>query len=398
VTEKKQLEVKVARADRLVALGTLAAGVAHEISNPLSYVMLSLEAILRELREGGPAAPTPREVLGELGRSALEGAQRVRVIVNNLKTLSRGDESAISPVDLRAVLEWSIGVADHQVRHCATIARDFRPDPLVAVNEARLGQVFVNLLINAAQAIGEAPRDRHEIRVVTSTDPAGDAVVEIRDTGRGIPPEVLGRIFDPFFTTKPVGVGTGIGLAICHNIVTGLGGDIEVESAPGAGATFRVRLPAHRGAHLVAAPRGQAPGREGVRRARILIVDDEIEVGRLLAHFLEAHDVSVVSRGRDAIERLEREAFDVVFCDVMMPDVGGIELHEALRRRRPGAERRIVFMTGGAFTAQARAFLDGVPNPCIDKPFDLDAIDRALRVLLADGSPVGVTADAGTPD
>jgi PAS domain S-box-containing protein len=378
VTEQRQLELKLARADRLVAMGTLAAGVAHEINNPLAYLMLSLEAILREVNG---AAALDRKAIAELAQTAREGGERVRAIVGNLKTLSRGDDEALAAVDLHAVLEWSIGVAHHQIRHHARIVRELGPVPKVRANEGRLGQVFLNLLINAAHSMPDGQAAQNEIRVITRTGPAGDALVEIRDTGGGIAPENLGRIFDPFFTTKAVGVGTGIGLSICHSIVTGMGGDIEVESRLGHGSTFRVRLPPDDGrVDAAVSPVPEAAGDQ--RRARILIVDDEVQLAQLLGELLAGHEVSVVSRGRDALERLERAPFDVIFCDMMMPDLGGVEIYQTVRQRWPGLERRIVFMTGGAFSSQARAFLDSVDNPCLDKPFNLRAIDEAIEVAL----------------
>ena len=378
VTEQRQLELKLARADRLVAMGTLAAGVAHEISNPLAYLMLSLEAILREVN--GTTA-LDREAIVELVHTAREGGERVRAVVGNLKTLSRGDDEALAATDLHAVLEWSVGVAYHQIRHHARIVRELAPVPKVRANEGRLGQVFLNLLINAAHSMPDGQAAQNEIRIITRTDPAGDAVVEIRDTGCGIAPENLGRIFDPFFTTKAVGVGTGIGLSICHSIVTGMGGDIEVESQLGRGSTFRVRLPPGEGPVHAAAPPAPEPAGDQ-RRARILIVDDELQLAQLLGELLAGHEVSVASRGRDALERLERAPFDVIFCDMMMPDLGGAEIYQTVRQRWPGLERRIVFMTGGAFSTQARAFLESVDNPCLEKPFNLPAIHQAIEVAL----------------
>jgi PAS domain S-box-containing protein len=376
---EKQLELKLARADRLVALGTLAAGVAHEISNPLAYVMLNLETILEQARAADAAAPASAGGTVELTQQALEGAQRVRLIVNELKTLSRGEDRATGPVNLERVLAWSLNVADHQIRHRARVVREFGKVPLTSGNEARLGQVFLNLLINAAQSIPEGHAAANEITVVTRTDDAGRAVIEVRDTGCGIPPESIDRIFDPFFTTQPIGQGSGLGLAICHQIVTELHGEIEVESGIGTGTTFRVRLPA---LAVAPAPPPKPPEVPAPRRARILIIDDDVHVGRALGHVLRRHQLTVVSNGHEALDRLGREEFDVIFCDMMMPDLSGIDIYEAVRDRQPGLENRIVFMTGGAFTTDAREFLARVPNTCIEKPFARAAIDEAIGALV----------------
>jgi two-component system, cell cycle sensor histidine kinase and response regulator CckA len=372
VTEKKQLEQKLARADRLVALGTLAAGVAHEINNPLSYVILSLEAILEE-------AGDPNAIRGH-AREALEGAERVRVIVKDLKNLSRTDDRAIGAVDPRAALEWSIGVANAELRARATLLRELGDVPKILGNESRLNQVFLNLLVNAAQSIPEGRADEHEIRAATRTDSEGWAVIEISDTGCGIPEESLGRIFDPFFTTKPVGTGTGLGLAICHSIIAEMRGDLEVASEVGVGSTFRVRLPPMREVEVLASAAPAAISRPA--RARVLIVDDDVHVGRSLRHVLSHHEVTLVHRGEEALDRMAREAFDVVLCDVMMPDMGGIEIYEALRERMRGEEKRMIFMTGGAFTARSRDFLARVPNACVEKPFARAAIDAAIATVL----------------
>ncbi|MDB4930039.1 MAG: sensor histidine kinase/response regulator, partial [Myxococcaceae bacterium] len=246
-------------AERMASVGTLAAGVAHEINNPLAYMIVNLDLMIDELVElgGGATAGRFHEIEG-MARDAREGAERVRRIVRGLKTFARPDAESVTVVDLHEVLETSIDIALEQTEGGARIVREFGSVPLVEADDVRLGQVFINLLVNAAQAMPAGDAGDHDIHVVTTTDAAGRAVAEVRDSGPGIPPEVLGRIFDPFFTTKPVGVGTGLGLSICHNIVTGMGGEITVASRPGEGTVFRVALPPA-AASLV--PRWCPPGR-----------------------------------------------------------------------------------------------------------------------------------------
>jgi signal transduction histidine kinase len=236
---------RLSLSERMASVGTLAAGVAHEINNPLAYVTANLDLLLEEVEALG-ADPSPERVaeIGDMLRQAREGAERVRRIVRGLQTFARPDAEALSLVDVRALLDTSVDIASAEVRGRARIVREFGAVPQVEADDARLGQVFINLLVNAAQAIPAGDPAAHEIRLVTTTDAAGRAVVEVHDSGPGIPAAVLGRIFDPFFTTKPVGVGTGLGLSICHNIVTGMGGEIDVVSREGAGAVFRVALPA----------------------------------------------------------------------------------------------------------------------------------------------------------
>ena len=244
-TERRDLRAQLVIADRMASIGTLAAGVAHEINNPLAYVVANLGFVREAVAELSHPPADPAGVLGSLGQAlddARDGAERVRRIVLDLKALSRSDETTL-PVDVRGALDAALAVAGHEIARRATLVRRLAPVPCVVANAGRLGQVFLNLLVNAAQAIPEGNPAGHEIRVATSTDARGRVVVEIADTGSGIPPEILERMFDPFFTTKPAGVGTGLGLAISRGIVAALGGEIQVESEVGAGSTFRVLLP-----------------------------------------------------------------------------------------------------------------------------------------------------------
>ncbi len=236
-------------ADRMSSVGTLAAGVAHEINNPLTYITANIATAIEEVRALARDSSSCRlKDLEEVLVEAREGSTRVAKIVRGLKTFSRIEEQRLGVVDLVPVLELSINMAFNEIRHRARLVKDYGRLPLVDADDARLSQVFINLLVNAAQALPEGNTDANEIRIITSTDSTGRAVVEVRDTGPGIPPALLARIFDPFFTTKPFGIGTGLGLAICHNIVTGMGGEISVLSEVGRGTTFRVVLPASRGA------------------------------------------------------------------------------------------------------------------------------------------------------
>ena len=236
--------------DRRTSLGLLAAGVAHEINNPLSYITTNLAFIRDALpnlaaeRAGLPVALEVRDALDE----ALEGAQRVKKIVGGLKTLARGDRgSPRTVVDVQTSLGSALDVAWGEIKHRAEVVKDLHPVPLVLAEEVQLLQVFLNLLINAAQAIEQAQTEKkpgpHQVRVRTFTDQRGWAVVEVSDTGAGMTPEARARLFTPFFTTKPVGTGTGLGLSTSQGIVVSLGGTIEVESEEGKGALFTVKLP-----------------------------------------------------------------------------------------------------------------------------------------------------------
>ena len=257
---QQQLQAGLAHVEKLCAVGELAAGVAHEISNPLSYVIANLTYLARELpdvveslrvREGGLQATAegadPAAGLGAMMESlaeAREGADRVKLIVRSLKALSRVDESDKTLVDVRQVVEGSLRMVRAEIDQRARLVLTHSEVPRVVANETRLGQVFLNLLMNAVQALPIESAERHEIRVAISVDDAGRVVTAVSDSGCGIPPEIVGRIFEPFFTTKPVGIGTGLGLSICDNIVAALGGELSVETAVGEGTTVRVILPA----------------------------------------------------------------------------------------------------------------------------------------------------------
>jgi signal transduction histidine kinase len=255
---ERDIAARFAHADRMASLGTLAAGIAHEISNPLAYVLGNLRLLQGQLAavyddcrrapEEWPerAANLTRLVdVDSMVADSIDGANRIAKIVRGVRTFSVcGDEERV-PLDLRPLLDACLVLTERELRGRAELVREFGDVPLVQANDAQLKQVFVNLLMNAAQAIPDR-RDQSRLdRIVvrTATAASGDAVVEISDTGVGIPPAIRGRIFDPFFTTKPVGSGVGLGLSICHSVVTGSGGEIDFESESGRGTTFRVTLP-----------------------------------------------------------------------------------------------------------------------------------------------------------
>ena len=366
--EQRKMSEQIAISQRMASAGMLAAGVAHEINNPLAVVMANLEFVT------GLLAQLPSDVRGlkELDAPLLdarEAVERIRAIVRDVKLFSRPQDEERGAVDVKTVIESSIRMAWNEIRHRAVLVRDYGDVPPVDSNEARLGQVVLNLLVNAAQSVPEGRANRNEIRVVTRRAASGRVVIEVRDTGTGIPKELLTRIFDPFFTTKPVGVGTGLGLSLCHRMVTDLGGEIEVESVVDEGTVFRVTLPVARSEPQRAA--SPAPVEAVAHRARVLVVDDELAIGRALSRSLgRHHEVVFLTSSREALTRITAgERFDVIFSDLMMPDVTGMDLYEELLRIAPDQAKRMVFVTGGAFTERACEFLDAVPNARVDKPF-----------------------------
>lgn len=384
VTERKSIHTQLARADRIASIGTLAAGVAHEINNPLVYVTLGLELIERELSRLRQAARAPSDEdwdrVRDYARDALQGAERVRSIVRDLRTFSRGDEEKVAPVEIEKALDSAINMSMSHIRPRAQLVREFAPTPAVLADESRLGQVFLNLLVNAAQAIPEGAPANNRIVARTLTGPSGEAVVEVEDTGCGIEPWKLERIFEPFWTDKPVGVGTGLGLSIVHGIVAALDGEITVRSEPGRGSVFRVSLPGRAAQPQLPAAEKPAPPRTG-RRPRLLLIDDEAHLGITLTTGLrEAVDVVSVRGGREAVRLLASgQEFDLILCDLMMPDLTGMDVYEEVSHKRPELGARFVFMTGGAVTERARRFLEQVPQQRLDKPFRLEQVESLLR-------------------
>jgi len=390
VTERKKLQAQLMVSDRMASVGTLAAGVAHEINNPLAAVIANIEYVLESLvrpPDGGTVAagvlaldPDVRDEIKAPLDDALEAAQRVRFIVRDLKIFSRAPlEEAKGPVDVEAIMESSLRMAWNEIRHRAHVVKRFARVQAVEASEARLGQVFLNLLVNAAQALPEGRSSENEIGVTIRPD--GECVVvEVSDTGSGILPENLGRVFDAFFTTKAVGVGTGLGLAICHRIVTDMGGTLTVESRAGAGTTFRLMLPIAGDLECpVVGP--VPPAASSGRRGRVLVVDDEQLVRQTVTRVLaKEHDVVAVSTVSEALALCGDGArFDLILCDLMMPDKTGMDLHRELVRSSPAQANRMVFLTGGVFTDRARRFLAETPTEQVEKPFDAVNLRAIVR-------------------
>jgi signal transduction histidine kinase/CheY-like chemotaxis protein len=393
--ERDSAIAQLALADRISSAETLAAGIAHELNNPLAYVMANLAFLadgcgrVAAILSGAPPKPDDQDLAAQLHeamREARSGADRMRTVIRDLKTFASGDQEREGAVDLRPVLDSCVNLAWNEIRSRAHLARDLAPVPPVVGNEGRLGQLFLNLIVNAAQAIPAGRPDHHEIRISTRTLPDGRVAIEVGDTGCGIPRANLSRIFDPFFTTKGPGVGTGLGLSICHAIVTSANGAIEVESEVGRGSIFRVLLPPAPAPAPTPVP---VQGATVVRRGRILVVDDEPFVANVLRRTLHEHDVTVVESAEAALASLAAgERYDVVLSELLMPGMSGIDLYRELARRDAALARRVVFVAGGPLDAAARAFLERERPDCVEKPFDdVDALRALMALRVAASAP-----------
>jgi signal transduction histidine kinase len=372
-SERVKMREQLMASDRMASVGMLAASVVHEINNPLAAILANLDLAVEHMSH------LDTSKLGEIPaqlKDAHDAAQRLRSVTSDLRTFSRAPEGHVGPVDVRRVLDSSLRIAGNQVRHKARVITDFAEVPLVIANESHLGQVFLNLIVNAAHAIEEGQVERHRINV--STRSAGERVViEIADTGSGMPPEVLRQLFTPFFTTKDRGVGTGLGLTICRRLVTEAKGEITVESEVGKGTTFRVSLPASRSTLPIEEIERSKPKASG-RRGRILVVDDEQMILTVVSRTLADHDVVTTKDGREAVARIKAgERFDLILSDLMMPELDGVELHRMIAAAVPEQAKRIVFLSGGAFSEKIQEVLATLPNRQLQKPFlpaDLRAV------------------------
>ena len=382
VTEERLLQKRLIASENLASLGTLAAGLAHEINNPLTYVVANMDTIANQ-----PAGADRSSVRPHLD-AALEGCRRIRDLVREFLETSRGHEARITTVSIPKVLETVLVLVRSQVRHRATLTCDYAGVPNALGHRGKLVQVVVNLVVNASQAFidGHAVENKISIHAFREGE---QVVIQVADNGPGMDAKTRERALDPFFTTKTHGQGSGLGLFLSHSIMTSFGGSLEIESKPGCGTTVTVRMPVSYQEltscasipveRLGATNRCVAPG------GRVLVVDDEPQIRRALDRLLgSTYEVSPSSNGAEALARLlAGETFDVILCDLLMPQMTGIELYEEMERRWPDQAARAVFLTGGTITDTARVFVDRHAARIIRKPFERGEIEAMVATVLA---------------
>jgi PAS domain S-box-containing protein len=408
VTERRDLERRLEMSQRLASLGTMAAGIAHEVNNPLAVVVGNVSFLMAEVRAARDelaADPNARSIAARLDSwlsslvDASEGSDRVRKVVAAMRRLAGHGSSHSEVLDVSGILESAIKIAQNTIRQKARLVVVYGSTPLVEVDEGQMVQVFLNLLSNASDAIPEGDPRAHEVRVATRTDAAGCAVVEISDTGTGIAPEHLACIFDPFFSGKGVGNGMGLGLSLCHAFVATAGGELTVDSTLGQGSVFRVSLPPAGGERRSS----EAPPSHAATtgRARVLVLDDEPAVVAVIARTLRDQDVVKETDPHAALSRIAAgERFDVFLCDLMMPTLSGVDVFESIRSANPELAAKMVFITGGALSPRTTAFLEKIGNRVLAKPFSSEALrDVVTKVAFGRRRPSQGSApqSAGKP-
>ncbi len=386
----KEAQARLVHAEKLAAIGQLAAGVAHEINTPIQSVQVSLAIVERVHRgmldELRPRRLGPDDVAMRLRRAgqaiidAQEAVERVRDVSDSLRTFARVDDDREQEVSLAEIVRASCRMVEPTLRSRARLELELDDGVRVRGNGGRLGQVVTNLLVNAVQALPEARRSSARVRVCLESL-EGEARLTVEDNGPGVPAELRARIFEPYFTTKPEGVGTGLGLALSQETVRAHRGSVAVDDSPLGGARFTITLPR-------ITEEGREPESDARRTTRrVLLIDDEPMLLRLLGSFLgESHAVVTAASGDAGLAILAKDdRFDLVLCDLHMPGKDGIDVFEAVTRANPALAARFVFATGGAFTARTQRFLELTRPRTLTKPFKIDA----LFALLDDGAQAG---------
>ena len=395
VTSLQQSQQRMIENERLAVVGQLTAGLAHEINTPCSFLLANLHVLRGHLAgierltthslesAGLPSAisaagmPALLAEMTQIVDDCVIGGERIRRIVRDLRTFGRGAREARQSTDLNELLDSTLSMMQAELTMRARVERHLDPVASVEAHPGRIAQVFVHLLMNAMDATPAGDHSRGIIEVSSSMDDDRWVVVRIKDSGVGIPAEVLPRIFEPYFTTKPVGEGTGLGLAVSLDIVRHHGGDLRIYSSLGRGTIAEVRLP------VPMAKASTAPEPSPQPRRRILVVDDEPNVLRAVARQIgQDHDVVTAQNGAAALAILEQDQrFDGILCDLVMPGVTGIDVYDAIRARHPALVSKFTVLTGGTFNERAHRFLHEQHLRILEKPFDLEELRRFLDTL-----------------
>lgn len=381
------LRERLMRSEQLASVGQLAAGVAHEVNNPLSVILANLQALsLRAAKADGRLDPAE---VAEMTGESIDAVQRIAGAVEDLRAFARMDRGQVTDLDINDVVRDAVRIAKNEVRHRARLDLVLGAVPPIRGDRTKLTQVVMNLVVNAAQSFDERPSDANRV-IVTTSEEEGHVRVCVEDNGVGM--DDVTRIFEPFFTTKRE-AGTGLGLSVAADIALRHNGRVDVQSKRGLGSSFVLTLPVESGLTLKHTSVPPSTLRTHFR-ARLLIVDDEPAILRAFERLLrDRHEVVVASGGEAALRILHQDdQFDVILCDVMMPDVDGVAFYEEMSKLAPALQRRIIFCTGGEFTARAKSFLSRIKNPVLSKPVDAQVLLDAIARMLVD--KIALVSDA----
>jgi PAS domain S-box-containing protein len=382
LTDRRAAEAELTRqreilhqSEKLSALGELLAGVSHELNNPLSVVVGQALMLKEEAPDDKVAARAEK-----IGKAA----DRCGTIVKSFLTMARQEPTEMAPVDLTAVIESALDVTAYSLRTSGieVSLRMAKTLPPVMADADQMRQVFTNLIINAKDALQDVEGPRR-LRITSSHRKQSDQVViKVKDNGSGIPADIRPRVFEPLYTTKELGIGTGIGLSMCHRIIEAHGGSIVVEGAQGEGAIFAIRLP--RAKKSKAPPTAKRRARGQVTKCRVLVVDDEYDVGRIISDVLEhdGHSVDVAASGDLALQKIKRRRYDVILSDIRMPGMDGPGFYRALSDIKPEQIGGLAFVTGDTLSPQVKEFLDASERPYLEKPLTPRDIRELVDLLM----------------
>ena len=377
ITNQKISARKLELEQRQAAIGTMASRLAHQVNNPLAVVVMHAESVREELLRARElvAAGEPGAIARlddalaahvELGKAVFEIAQ----IMTDMRAFSQPSTSA-GNTDLRRAIEWAVKASSHEFRDRARVRTNIEVSKLVELDEPRLGQLLVNLLVNAAAAIEPGAGERNTVTITARMDGEDRVVIEVVDTGRGMTADVVARAFEPALAIVADRIGIGLGLASARAIARSVGGEVELVSAVGAGTTVRVVLPI--AVRTTTGPLGETD------RARVLVIDDDDSYLRGVRRTLRGHDVTCCATVGDALDQMASHSFDVVLAEMRMPDMSGIEMYQQLLQVRPELARRVVFVAQPHTNDRFSDFLAAVPNQCVEKPMEPAALRALVR-------------------
>ncbi|MBM4369471.1 MAG: PAS domain-containing protein [Deltaproteobacteria bacterium] len=379
LTSRLRMEGQLRNAERVIALGGLAAGLAHEINNPLTYVIGNLELAQQGVGD-----------VNERVQRALGGAMRVRQVVAQLRAMANPSAGELLPTQVGPAIDGALTLAGGIGMPVAVVAREVDDNAAVLANPVWLGQLLVNLVNNSLQAMAEMPPDTRVLSFRVFRVGDGTVAVEVEDTGPGIPAHLMSRIFEPFTSSRLQTGGSGLGLFICRELAARMGGSLALLRSSSAGTCFRLTL---RSAVQTASERLENGAPVAVRRGRVLIVDDEAGLGDLMKTYLSHHEVRVETTGEGGATALATGRWDAIVLDIVLPDRSGIELWRELSLRDPGAAARVCFVTGGSLAPEVASFLLDSVSPSLVKPFDFRELVAQVDNIVAQGAR-GVEASA----